>query len=302
MSVLVTIGDPLGIGPEIIVKALKKIDKEKRKKVIVIGSLSFLKRAGWDSNLCEVLPIEYHTSNKEKNAALISFKSLELACKLAKKGWAKAIVTAPISKKRWFYFKIPYNGHTDYFRKIFKKELIMCFVRKNIVAGLLTEHMALKEIFRYVNKRNIVSKTKMLIDFLKRLKVKEPKVAMSCVNPHCGEDGYYGDEEVRYIMPAIKHLKSRGFNLVGPLNPDDCIKKNINNEVNGSLFFYHDQLIPLIKVMDFNKNDVVHVTHGLDFIRTSPAHGTAQDIAWKGLADETSMKASLELAFKLSYD
>lgn len=302
MSILITIGDPLGIGPEIIIKTLKKLSSEKRKRLIIVGSPFFLKRAGWNSNLCDILPVEYEISDINKRAALISFKSVDVASKLAQKGWAKAVVTAPISKKRWFCLDIPYNGHTDYFRKKFKKDLLMCFVRKNIVTSLLTEHVAIKDVNKYVKKNVIIKKSKMLCDFLKKLNVKTPKIAISCLNPHCGENGNYGVEEIKHIKPAINYLNRKKFKVIGPLNPDDCIKKNIVGEVHGCLFLYHDQLIPLIKAVDFNKNDIVHVTYGLDFVRTSPTHGTADDIAGKNIADETSMKTAVDMAFKLSYD
>lgn len=303
MSVLITIGDPLGIGPEVIVKTLKKLEKEKRRKIVIVGSVFFLKKAGWDANLCEILPVEYDDiSDKNTRAALISFKAVELACKFAQKGWVKAIVTAPISKKRWFYANIPYNGHTDYFRKKFNRELLMSFVRKKVIGSILTEHIALKDVSRYVKRGIIIRKAKMLFDFLKKLKFKNPKIGISCLNPHCGENGKYGNEEIKHIKPAVKYLNNDGFKIIGPMNPDDCIRKNMNGEIAGSLFFYHDQLIPLIKAIDFSKNDVVHITYGLDFIRTSPTHGSADDIAGKGLADETSMMAAVDMALKLSYD
>lgn len=299
MNIVITTGDPLGVGPQISVNAIKRLPYSRRKNIVLIGSEEFLKKAGWDYNLTPLIPVEFFDKDIQKRAAFISFKSLNVATKLISKGLVSAIVTAPISKNLWLKYGINYNGHTDYFRKIFKRELLMCFVRKNIIAGLMTEHIPTKDVSKHIKKEKIVKKIKLLIDLTKRFKIKKPKLAISCLNPHCGENGRIGVEEIKEIIPAVKIIKKMGIDLIGPLNPDDCIKNNIENIVNASLFMYHDQLIPLIKAIDLTKNDIVHITWGLDFIRTSPTHGTAKDIAWKGKVDYLSMLCAINTAFNL---
>ncbi|MCX7641140.1 MAG: 4-hydroxythreonine-4-phosphate dehydrogenase PdxA [Elusimicrobiales bacterium] len=304
MSILITLGDPLGIGPEVTIKAIKRLSNSKRKKIILVGNEYIFRKAGWEGNLCPILNSGF-TKNVDnltkKDAAFESFKSLEVATKLISKGLSLGCVTAPISKNLWLSYGIPYNGHTDYFRKVFKKDFLMCFLRKNIISGIVTEHIPLKDVSKNINKNLIVFKVKLLYDFLKKLKIKFPSVAISCLNPHCGEEGKIGVEEIKYIKPAISYLKKLGFKVLGPFNPEDCIKKNINGEINASLFMYHDQLIPLIKSIDLKKNDIVHITWGLGFVRTSPAHGSAQDIAWKNIADYLSMYKAIEMTLRLLY-
>lgn len=299
MRLIVTSGDPGGVGPQISVDAIKRLSSSQRKRIILVGSEEFLKKAGWDYNLTPLIPVDFIDREREKRAAFISFKSLEVSIKLIKKGVASGLVTAPISKQLWLKYGIGYHGHTDYFRKVFKRELLMCFMKGKIIAGLLTEHTPLKEVSKYVKKDAIVKKSLLLLELLKRFKIKKPRLAIACLNPHCGENGKIADEEIKEIIPAVKKLKKMGVNARGPLNPDDCIKKALDNSIDASLFIYHDQLIPLLKVLDLNKNDIVHITWGLDFIRTSPTHGTAKDIAWKGKADCLSMLCAIKTAFNL---
>ena len=299
MNLAVTAGDPLGIGPEITVEAIRRVPSHKRKNIIIIGSEEFLKKAGWNYDLTPIIPVDFIDSVVEKRAAFISFKSLEVCSKLIKRRILSGVVTAPVSKDLWLRYGIGYNGHTDYFRKVFGKDLLMCFMRKNIIGGLVTEHIALKDVSRCISKAEIVKKVKILVDFLKRFKKKKPRIAISSLNPHCGEGGMIGDEERKHIIPAVRSLRKMGIDAFGPLNPDDCIKKNLNNIFDASLFMYHDQLIPLIKALDLSKNDVVHITLGLDFIRTSPTHGSARDIAWKRKADHLSMLCAINTAYDL---
>ncbi|MCX7905806.1 MAG: 4-hydroxythreonine-4-phosphate dehydrogenase PdxA [Elusimicrobiales bacterium] len=300
--ILITLGDPLGIGPEITIKAIKRLSLSNRKKIILIGNEYIFRKAGWYGDLCPIINSGFTKSVNnltEKDAAFESFKSLEVATKLISKDLSLGCVTAPISKNLWLSYGIPYNGHTDYFRKVFKKDFLMCFVRKSIISGIVTEHIPLKDVSKNINKNTIIFKVRLLYDLLKKLKIKFPSIAISCLNPHCGEKGKIGTEEIKHIKPAIIYLKRLGFKILGPFNPEDCIKKNISGEINASLFMYHDQLIPLIKSIDLSKNDIVHITWGLGFIRTSPAHGCARDIAWKNVADSLSMYEAIKMAFKL---
>jgi len=300
MNILITQGDPRGIGPEVIVKVLKKISKSKRNRLTIIGEKAVFLKYGWDFNLCNLIPLTLNKNRikfSEIEAAKSSFKALELSMKLIERGNALGVVTAPISKKAWIRAGINYKGHTEYFRIKFKKDFLMCFSKNEFNAGLLTEHIPLKNVSKYVTVKNLVSKSLMLIDMIKR-KGCGKKIVFSGLNPHCGEEGVIGEEEIKSIKPAIKKLKKFNIKAYGPFNPEDIFKtcKKLNS--NAALFMYHDQILSLIKILD-GKNDVVHITWGLGFVRTSPTHGTAFDIAGKNIADETSMLKAIEEAFIL---
>jgi len=305
MKVLITQGDPKGIGPEVIVKALKILPANKRKKIILIGDKKTFERFGWNSNLCSLIGISHLSPYRKKEisfkeAGEISFKALELSIKLIEKNKKLALVTAPISKKSWNTAGIKYMGHTDYFRKKFKKELLMCFSKQDINTALITEHMPLKEVHKHIEKRNIVSKSLIFLDMIKKEK-RKVKILFAGLNPHCGETGLLGKEEINELIPAINFLKKKGINAKGPFNPEDIFYIYNKENAAGAIFMYHDQLIPLIKMLN-RTNDIVHITWGLGFIRTSPTHGTAFDIAGKNIADETSMLNAIEKAMNLSKD
>lgn len=303
MKVLITQGDPKGIGPEITIKALKRLPANKRKKILLIGDKKTFERFGWNSNLCSLIAISHLSQYRKKEisfkeAGEISFKSLELSLKLISKNKKSALVTAPISKKSWNMAGIKYMGHTDYFRKRFKKELLMCFSKQNINTALITEHIPLKEVHKYIKKKNIVSKSLIFLDMIKNEK-RKAKILFTGLNPHCGEMGLLGKEETNELIPAINFLKKKGINAKGPFNPEDIFSIYNKENVDGAIFMYHDQLIPLIKTIN-RINDIVHITWGLGFIRTSPTHGTAFDIAGKNIADETSMLNAIEKAMSLA--
>ncbi len=303
MIVLITQGDPRGIGPEIAVKAVKLLKPSLRKRVILVGVRDVFIKAGWSPLLSPLLPVELpHTSDKKRYAALSSFKSLEIAVKLIRNRLASAVVTAPISKEAWIYAGIKFNGHTDYFRKMFKQELLMSFKKGKIISGVVCEHVPIKKISKYIKKENLINKINLLESLILKLGVKEASIAVSGLNPHCGENGTIGREEINQIIPALKYLRVKKKKVYGPFNPDDCLRMNLYGKVGGCLFMYHDQIIPLLKVLSLNKNDIVHITWGLDFIRTSPTHGTAFDIAWKNMADPTSMLEAVKTAFNFFHD
>ncbi|MBP7795914.1 MAG: 4-hydroxythreonine-4-phosphate dehydrogenase PdxA [Elusimicrobiales bacterium] len=302
MSILITQGDASGIGPEITVRALRRFSEKDRRKIVLVGSKAVFMENGWDSNLCSL--IETSVSNfklvKGKEnvfSGRLSFKVFETAVKLAEKKKIDAIVTAPISKKAWALAGIKYVGHTDYLRDRFKKELLMCFKKGEINTALLTEHVALRDVSRFVKKNNIISKLKLFKSMTDAFACNS-QLMVAGLNPHCGDDGVIGKEEVKEIIPAIRATNKAGVDVIGPYNPDDLLKKYNNKKAGGGFFMYHDQLIPLLKFLN-NKNDIVHITWGLDFVRTSPAHGTAFDIAYKNTADETSMYEAIKIAMDM---
>lgn len=302
MPVAITIGDPSGIGPEIIVKSLRKISLKLREKIILIGDKKIFLKAGWNSNLSSILEIyvpgfKLIKSKPNSFSGKLSFKAFELGVKLLKNRKISALITAPISKKSWALAQIKYIGHSDYLRDFLKEDFLMAFKKGNINSALLTEHTPLKEVSDYISIKNILLKMKLLIKMSGKFN-KARRFIITGLNPHCGDGGVIGDEEIKYIIPAIKKLSKKGLNIFGPYSAADAIKKYIEFNADGALFMYHDQLISSLKLID-NKNDIVHISFNERFIRTSPAHGTAFDIAWQNIADESSMLNSINLTFEL---
>lgn len=302
--IAITLGDPLGIGPEIIVKALKSKELRSAFIPIVIGEPESLKKAGWTSNLSHFINIaapqklNLKTKAPNKIAGLISFKAVQTAVKLAKASRVDGIVTAPISKEAWQMAQIKYTGHTDFFRKNLKSQPLMTFVNGNIRAALLTEHISLKNVSSHIDKKLITQKAKLFNEALKTLGIKKPRICACSLNPHSGDNGLMGIEEIRTIVPAIKALKQSGINIHGPYPTDMAWLEHINGKFDGILTNYHDQALAPLKIIAKGHN-ATHWTYGLDFIRTSPAHGTAFDIAGKKKACHQSMLTAILFALTL---
>lgn len=295
-ALLISCGDPNGIGPEISVKAIKKSGLDIRKRIVLIGPEKVLRKAGWTPSLAPILDVSENFSPKpgkvDARAGLISFKCFSLACKLASKENA-AIITAPISKEAWLKAGIPYMGHTAYLKFIFKKEPVMSFHCGDFNAFLITEHIPFKEVSSSLRKESIVSKVKT---FASSFNIKKNARILFCgVNPHCGENGKLGTEELYQIKPSINSLKKFGFDVLGPFNPEDVFLKYFKLHASAAVFMYHDQLLSPMRLVF---KDIVHATWGLPFIRTSPAHGTAFDIAWKDRADSGGMLAAINFAYQ----
>jgi 4-hydroxythreonine-4-phosphate dehydrogenase len=301
--IAITLGDPLGIGPEITVKALKSKELRSSFIPIVIGEPESLKKAGWNSNLSHFIntadqKLNLKTNKPNKVAGLISFKAVKTAVKLALAKKVDAIVTAPISKEAWKMAQIKYTGHTDFFRQDLKSQPLMAFISGNIRAALLTEHISLKDVSSNIDKKLIIEKTKLFNKALKTLGIKNPKICACSLNPHSGDNGLMGNEEIKIFTPVIKALKQKGINIQGPYPTDSAWLKHINGNFDGILANYHDQALAPLKIIAKGHN-FAHWTYGLDFIRTSPAHGTAFDIAGRKQASHQSMLTAILFALKL---
>jgi 4-hydroxythreonine-4-phosphate dehydrogenase len=300
--VAVSCGDPNGISYEITVKALKALPFYYRKRIILIGSKEVLLKANFKPYLCDLIDVscgnfKVSKGKIDKNAGLISFKSFQLAAKLARDGKVSAIVTAPISKEAWLEAGINYLGHTDYFCKVLKKEPLMSFHAGDINSALITEHLPISKVSSALSIEKIKRKVLLFNSILKRLKLKG-EILISALNPHCGENGKIGWEEERIIKPAIRLLKNK-MRISGPYNSDDIFKKYFSQKAAGMIFIYHDQLLGILKNI-VNPFEITHITWGLDFVRTSPTHGTAFDIAWQNKADHLGMYNSIIKAFELN--
>ncbi len=307
----VTFGDPNGISPEITIKALNFLDLPKD-KVILITNKSILDFYNEKYNLAleksyEIIEIPFKKEDikigrETEEAGEFAFRSVVQACNLASEKKIEAIVTAPVSKNAVKMAGHKYSGQTEIIEQYIAhsgQKAEMLFICENFSIFLMTRHIALKEVAGSIKKDIIIEKIERLYTSLKyRLNITEPKLAVCALNPHAGERGMFGDEEQEEIIPAVKELRQSGINIEGPFPADGLFTKCAFNECNYDCYIamYHDQ--GLIPVKLLNRDNCVNATIGLDIIRTSPAHGSAFDIAGKNIANANSMINAIEFAIK----
>jgi 4-hydroxythreonine-4-phosphate dehydrogenase len=302
-QILITAGDPLGIGPEITVKALKSA-AGLRARSYVIGDTAAMRRAGWTPALCPLLPadagqLDFKAPRPTKEGGLASLAAVLLAAKLMRTGFFDALVTAPVSKEAWELAKAPAPAHTDLFRLLEGREPLMLFSRGRVNAALVTEHTAVKDLSKKITKMLVGQKAMLFAGALKALGIKKPSLAVCALNPHAGDGGVIGREEITVLRPALAGLRKQGLNVKGPLPSDAAWADHLAGGSDGLLCLYHDQALAPLKVAP-GKGPAVHWTWGLPFVRTSPAHGTAFDIAWRNKAGAAGMRAALDFAIGLA--
>lgn len=293
---LITTGDPLGIGPEVTVKALRNRRVQQACSAVLIGEETSLRRAGWTEKLPPLIAIDsLHPKPTRPTPSAwggeISFKALQLACKLAAQGRAAAVVTAPISKQSWALAGVPFTGHTEFLRQYYGKTALMMFLSGSLRCALVSEHFAIKNLPSILTQQRILQAGKNFAHALTQIGLKRPRIGISSLNPHAGDNGKFGQEENKIITPVICRLRAAHIDAQGPYPIDTLWLKHIQGHFDGILCMYHDQALLGLKLAA--RQSIVHLTAGLDFIRTSPAHGTAFDIAGKNQADPTSMTAAI---------
>lgn len=291
-KIAITTGDLLGIGEEITQKALLEL-KIPKEKVILIG-----RNLGLDYEYIEV--------NASSNGEFC-YKSLEIACDMAQKGEVEAIVTAPVSKKVLSDAGYHFLGQTEILENLLAhngQKAEMLFIAKDLRLLLLTRHLPLKKV--ELSQEIIVEKIFRLNSFLiQKCGIKSPKIALCALNPHAGEQGLLGTEEIEIMQPAIKILHGLNVGIFGPFAADGLMalvgEKYLSGtpqEYDAVVSPYHDQGLCAIKALAFD--EVVNTTIGLDIIRTSPSCGTAYDIKGKNIAKHKSMSAAIKLALNFS--
>jgi 4-hydroxythreonine-4-phosphate dehydrogenase len=287
--VAITMGDPRGIGPEVIRKALQNKNINRLGNFIFIGNRQLF---GPAAKKWPVIDVSY------RNPGEGSFKFLEKGVEIIKGGIADALVTAPLSKEAVSQFSKGFKGHTEYLAESFGvKQFDMMFISSNIRLSLVTRHEALKDVPKLITKQAVLSSIELMHQTLKeKFRITKPRIAVLGLNPHAGEGGLLGQEEIRHIIPAIQDAKKKKIQVFGPFPADTffCHDKGFD----GIVAMYHDQGLAPIKGMYFK--NLVNFTAGLPFVRTSPVHGTALDIAGKNKADPSSMMAAIQLAFQLA--
>lgn len=303
-KVAILTGDPNGIGAEVTLKALKILNLP-ADKIVLISNKNIIENF---SDKYELIEIPYKKEDIKygqvtKEAGEFSFQALKKVCELK----PKAIVTAPVAKNALHLAGHIFNGQTEVLQKYLAQEnqkAEMLFVANNFRVLLLTRHCALKDI--NLTREMVINKIENLAKvFRDKFKIKQPKFALCGLNPHAGEDGILGQEEKEILIPAVEYLRKEGIDISYPKPSDTLFIKagqnyynNIKDDYDCYIACYHDQgLIPIKTVAG---DRAVNTTIGLDIIRTSPAHGTAFDIAGKGTANPDSMVEAIKLALKLS--
>ncbi len=280
LRVIITIGDPSGIGPEVTLKALASPRVRGLANFLVIGKPTAVKGAA---------------------AGRVSLEYIDEAIKLLRSGQADALVTAPVSKSAIRSAGFPdFQGHTEYLADKFKvKNFAMFFVGKYMKVALVTRHISLRRVSEVLNSEMIYNTIALTNRYLKEyFHIKAPRIAVCGLNPHAGERGAFGNEEEKVIAPAIKKAAETIENISGPLPADAAFYDALKKRYDAVIAMYHDQGLVPFKMLYFDSG--VNLTLGLPFIRTSPDHGTAFNIAGKGVADPTSMIEAILLACHLA--
>ncbi len=288
---IITLGDPLGIGPEVTRKALKVFKKPKNTYLTLVGD-----RADGFSNFDNFIQIKSKYARPQKYGpskygADISFKALKEGIKICLKDNNASLITAPISKEAWAKIGIKFTGHTEvlkYYAAV-GKEVLMAFKAGKICTSLATEHLALKDVSKHLTKEKLEAKIKLFSKFLRN-----KKIVLTALNPHAGDGGKIGKEEINLLIPLVKNLQKHGLNIFGPLPIDNAWQKHLSGKFDGVFCLYHDAALLPLKLTA--KVPAVHITYGLKFLRVSPVHGTAFDIAGKNIADYSSMLAAIKFA------
>jgi 4-hydroxythreonine-4-phosphate dehydrogenase len=282
----ITLGDCAGIGPEIVELALRSGRVLKPAEYKIVGKYP-------DCSLGKPTP----------ETARAAAAALEEAVTLAGRGELDAIVTGPVHKARMYEVGFRFPGQTEFFaERCGVKNFAMCLTGGKLTVALVTAHIPLRKVSRMLKESEIVRIGLLLADFLSSRSISAPRIAVAGLNPHAGESGKLGREETEIISSAIATLKSEIRNpkseITGPHSPDTIFHRTIEGEFDAVLCMYHDQgLIPL-KLHAFHEG--VNVTLGLPFPRTSPDHGTAFEIAGKGIARPDSMISAINLAVELA--
>ena len=324
----ISMGDAAGIGPEVILKALFDPDIRKLAQFVIIGDSRYLdsiaKRIihkkidiNTFSNIKELGRLE----SNSKNIAVLDFRNLpgrfswgkinkknaqaalgyiRKAAELTLAGVFSAVVTAPVNKEAINRAGFRFSGHTEFLAGLCKvRRYAMMLIGGPWRVILVTRHLPLKKVSGSLTKEKIFEAIGLGSDGLKQLGIRKPRLAVATLNPHGGEGGFLGEEEKRVIIPAIKLARRKGYAAFGPFPGDTLFLPGNRKKFDAQVVMYHDQgLIPL-KMSGFR--NAVNVTWGLPFIRTSPGHGTAYELAGQGKADPGSMKEAIRLAVRLAH-
>ena len=320
--IAVTMGDPAGIGPEIVAKSIADKATYDVARCIVIGDKKVMEKAirivGADLkvnvvdspadgdysygvlNMIDLDNIDMSRFEYGKINAMCgqaAFDYIKKSIEITMDKQADAVATTPINKESLHAAEVDFIGHTEIFGALTgTADPLTMFETNGLRVFFLTRHKSLRDMLDDIKKDRIIDYVERCTDALRRLGVKEGTMAVAGLNPHSGEHGLFGWEEVKEIAPAVEELKENGFNVAGPVPADSVFHQAAQGRFNSVLSLYHDQGHIATKTLDFDRT--ISITNGMPILRTSVDHGTAFDIAGKGIAGAVSMEEAIRLAAK----
>ena len=310
-KIIITMGDPSGIGPEVAVKALANRKISRLADFFVIGDRAVIEKACRDTgvglgrgigiiDLANVLMKDFSYGRRNPRYGRASIGYIDRALGIISSGKTAALVTAPINKSSIISSGMTgFQGHTEYLaEKTGSVGAAMMFVGKKLKITLVTRHIALRSVPRRISVDSVFNTIMTTHShLLGYFGIKHPRIGVAGLNPHAGESGVFGKEEEHIIAPAVKAASKKIKGVSGPVPPDVIFYDAYKGRYDAVIALYHDQGLIPFKLLYFR--DGVNLTLGLPFVRTSPDHGTAFDIAGKGVADPTSMEEAIFLAHRL---
>lgn len=309
--IVITAGDPSGIGPEVILKALARGGSAKKITPLIIGDYEVFRKTskilgiGIPSSarfidLKNVSPHTFRFGVLDKTYGRASMEYLLCGVSIVKSRKNSSLVTAPINKASINKAGFKFAGHTEFLSSVTKsKKVTMMLVGGTLRVSLVTRHVPLGEVAKCITRDKVIQTAENTHYALKKFfKIPRPKIGIAGLNPHAGEGSFLGREEKKIILPAVNSLRKKFKGILGPFPPDALFYKAYKGQFDGVVCMYHDQGLIPFKMVAFDRG--VNLTIGLPFIRTSPDHGTAFDIAGKGKANPSSMIEAIKLAARLT--
>lgn len=321
--IAVPMGDPAGIGPEIVLRAAMSREVNEKSRFIVVGDAGVLQRAlsfphmpevkirvtdrpekgDYREGLLNVMDLgnigigDFEMGSVHAACGRAAYEYIEQSIRMAMEGSVDAVSTTPINKESLHAARVPYIGHTEIFGALtHTPDPLTIFEVRNTLVFFLTRHVSLQKACGMVTRERLVDYTKRSFAVMEQLGLKNATMAVAGLNPHCGEHGLFGDEEVREVAPAVKQLQAEGYPVYGPIGADSVFFQAMEGKYTSVMSLYHDQGHIATKTVDFYRT--ISITGGMPILRTSVDHGTAFDVAGKGLATSVSMEEAILVAAK----
>ena len=309
--IIVTMGDPNGVGPEVVLRALPGLNPAQQARLLVVGDPDYLARLSHDLNLGELPPLQFAAPGSfsypprwgvvSREAGEFAVACLAKALEEIQRRNGGLLVTAPIHKEAARLAGFDHPGQTEFIASYFPgHSATMGFFSGPLKIVLVTVHVPLREVANLLTREEIERCGQLLFETLRESGIESPRIAVAGLNPHASESGQFGIEEEEIIVPALRRLQDRTGSgaFSGPFPPDSLFYRAARGEFDGVVALYHDQGLIPVKLLAFHS--AVNVTLGLPVVRTSPCHGTAFDIAGRGCADPRSMQEAFRWGIRLS--
>lgn len=310
--IAVPMGDPAGIGPEIIVKALASKEVQQAADVVIAGNAQLIHKAAVLCGIPEEVEKTFNVINVETDGldglvpgqvsaacGQAAYEYIKKAITLVQEGKACAVATPPINKESLRAAGVPYIGHTEIFGALTNTaDPLTLFEVHGMRVFFLSRHVSLRKACDMVTKERVIDYVIRCKKALEQLGVQDGTMAVAGLNPHSGEHGLFGTEEGDAVAPAVEELRAQGYDVVGPVSADSVFHLALQGRYNSVLSLYHDQGHIATKTLDFERT--IAITCGMPVLRTSVDHGTAFDIAWQNKASAVSMIEAILLAAKYS--